>query len=84
MVVRNRLKSVSASFEVYSTTLHTSCALLVFILIRAHFHPAVSFCYITSEFYQFSFDVIYSHLQNKSFALKVKFQRNASKFPIFI
>ena len=25
-----------------------------------------------------------SHIQNKSFALKVKFQRNASKFPIFM
>ena len=25
-----------------------------------------------------------AHLQNKRFALKFKFQRNASKFPIFI
>ena len=25
-----------------------------------------------------------THLQNKCFALKFKFQRNASKFPIFI
>ena len=27
---------------------------------------------------------MYSHLQNKQFALKFKFRRNASKFPIFI
>ena len=26
----------------------------------------------------------YAHLQNKCFVLKFKFQRNASKFPIFI
>ena len=26
----------------------------------------------------------YTHLQNKQFALKFKFRRNASKFPMFI